>query len=188
MIATETNLPGVLLVEPRVWTDERGFFFESYNRRDFREAGIDVEFVQDNQSRSRRDTIRGLHYQEPPHAQDKLVRTVTGKVYDVVVDLRLDSPAYGQWQAFTLSAANHLMLFVPSGFAHGFCVLSESADVLYKCSALYAAEASRGLRWDDETLAIDWPVESPILSDQDWRHPAFLDLHSPFRYDPEGAH
>lgn len=176
----ETTLEGVFLVEPRVFEDRRGFFFECFNRKRFREAGIDVDFVQDNHSESRRHTLRGLHYQAPPHAQDKLVRAVRGEVFDVVVDIRSSSPTFGQWAGFTLSAENRTMLFVPKGFAHGFCVTSDTAEIVYKCSDFYAPKAGRGIRWDDPDLAISWPVTSPILSEKDQNNPAFADLPGVF--------
>lgn len=166
-----TSLPGVLLLEPRVFPDTRGFFLESYNRQAFAEAGITCDFVQDNHSRSCRHTLRGMHYQLPPRAQDKLVRVLAGEIYDVTVDLRPDSPTRGRWEGFRLSAENFRMLFVPKGFAHGFCVLSESADLFYKCSDFYAPELQGGFRWDDPAVGITWPVAGPILSDRDRAHP-----------------
>jgi len=184
MKVTATKLEGVLLIEPQVWEDGRGCFFESYNQERFAAAGIGVAFVQDNHSRSGRNVLRGLHYQAPPFAQDKLVRTVAGEVYDVVVDLRHGSPTFGQWAGFELTAGNRRMLFVPKGYAHGFCVLGNSADVLYKCSALYAPQAARGIRWNDPDLAIDWPVRDPVLSAQDRTYPHFRDLGTVFRYAP----
>lgn len=166
-----TSLPGVLLLEPRVFPDTRGFFLESYNRQAFAEAGITCDFVQDNHSRSCRHTLRGMHYQLPPRAQDKLVRVLAGEIYDVTVDLRPDSPTRGRWEGFRLSADNFRMLFVPKGFAHGFCVLSESADLFYKCSDFYAPELQGGFRWDDPAIGITWPVADPVLSDRDRHHP-----------------
>jgi dTDP-4-dehydrorhamnose 3,5-epimerase len=168
-----TSLPGVLLLEPRVFPDARGFFLESYNRQAFAKAGISCEFVQDNHSRSCRHTLRGMHYQLPPRAQDKLVRVLAGEIYDVAVDLRPDSPTFGRWEGFHLSADNFRMLFIPKGFAHGFCVLSESADLFYKCSDLYAPELQGGFRWDDPAVGITWPVTTPLLSDRDRQHPPF---------------
>jgi len=176
----DRQLNGLLLLEPKVWEDRRGVFFEAYNRRTFRTLGIDVEFIQDNQSGSRRGTLRGLHYQAPPHAQAKLLRVLSGEVFDVAVDLRRSSPSYGRWAAFRLSAANRGVLFIPEGFAHGFCVLSDYADVLYKCSDFYAPECERGLRWDDPAIGIQWPVTDPLLSDRDRRHPFFVDLARDF--------
>ena len=177
-----TDFEGVRLLEPRVFHDDRGWFFESWNQREFTAAGFDDVFVQDNHSRSRRNTVRGLHYQAPPHAQTKLVRVTRGEIYDVVVDLRRGAPTYGQWRAFSLSADNRRMLYIPRGFAHGFAAVSEPADVFYKCSAFYAPESARGIRWDDPDLGIDWPVRDPILSEQDRKLPAFRAIEACFRY------
>lgn len=170
-----TALPDVLVIEPRVFGDERGFFFESYNRRAFAEAtGVDAEFVQDNHSRSVKDVLRGLHYQirQP---QGKLVRVVAGEVFDVAVDLRRSSPHFGKWTGVRLSAENRRMVWVPPGFAHGFLVLSDGADVLYKTTDYYAPEHERCLRWDDPTVGVAWPLAGfPILSAKD-RSGLFLD-------------
>lgn len=163
-----TPLEGLLVIEPRVFGDERGFFMESFNRREFSEqAGISLEFVQDNHSRSARNVLRGLHYQilQP---QGKLVRVVSGVVFDVAVDLRRGSATFGRWHGVELSAANHRMVWVPPGFAHGFVVLSESADFLYKTTDYYAPQHQRALLWNDPQVGIDWPMSgAPILSDQD---------------------
>jgi len=164
------------LIQPKVWADGRGFFFESYSQRHFTDAGIDITFVQDNQSKSCRGTLRGLHYQKAPHAQDKLVRVLAGEVVDVIVDLRSNSPTYRQWQSYRLSAENHLMLLVPKGFAHGFCVTSDTAEVLYKCSDFYAPDSEHGLCWNDPELGIDWPIHEPLLSPRDRCHPCLRDL------------
>ena len=155
MIVTDTTLPGVKLIEPRVFGDDRGFFLESWNARAFADAGIDVAFVQDNHSRSATNVLRGLHYQivEP---QGKLVRVVGGAVFDVAVDVRRSSPHFGQWVGYELSAANKRMLWVPPGFAHGFVVLSDSADFLYKCTTFYAPAHERSIAWDDPAIGIDW--------------------------------
>ena len=167
MQVTPTALPDVLLVEPRVFGDERGFFYESWNRRAFAAGGIDVDFVQDNHSRSRRGVLRGLHYQIE-RAQGKLVRAVAGEVFDVVVDLRRSSPAFGRSLAVVLSAANRRMLWVPPGFAHGFLVLSEDAEFLYKTTDYWFPEHERTLLWSDPALAIDWPLAGPpILAAKD---------------------
>jgi dTDP-4-dehydrorhamnose 3,5-epimerase len=153
-----TALPGVLILEPKVFRDERGFFFESFNRREFDAAvGEPVEFVQDNHSRSQRGVLRGLHYQLPPHAQGKLVRVVSGRIFDAAVDLRRGSPTFGRWVGTELTAAEHRQLWIPAGFAHGFLVLSENADVLYKTTGYYAPAAESAVRWDDPSLAIAWP-------------------------------
>ena len=162
MQVTPTALPDVLLVEPRVFGDDRGFFYESWNRRAFAAAGIDVDFVQDNHSRSRRGVLRGLHYQVE-RAQGKLVRAVAGEVFDVVVDLRRSSPAFGRSLGVVLSAANKRMLWVPPGFAHGFLVLSEEAEFLYKTTDYWFPEHERTLLWSEPALAIDWPLAGPPL-------------------------
>ncbi len=164
MKAIATDIPGLTILEPRVFGDERGFFFESYNRRAFREAtGLDPEFVQDNHSRSVRGVLRGLHYQVR-QPQGKLVRVVAGEVWDVAVDLRRSSPTFGRWVGLALSAANRRMLWVPEGFAHGFVVTSDAAEFLYKTTDYYAPEHERSLLWNDPALGIDWPVEGePIL-------------------------
>lgn len=171
-----TRLEGVWLIEPRVFPDSRGWFLESWNRRAFAAAGIDVDFVQDNHSCSRRNVLRGLHYQAPPRAQAKLVRCVAGRVWDVVVDIRYGSPTFGRWDGVELDAESPRLVFVPIGFAHGFCVLSDVAEVQYKCSDYYAPELSSGVRWDDPALGIAWPVSQPLLSDQDRCHPALAEL------------
>jgi dTDP-4-dehydrorhamnose 3,5-epimerase len=166
MRVTPTEIPDVLVVEPRVFGDERGFFLESWNRRTLAGLGLDVEFVQDNHSRSSHGVLRGLHYQIR-HAQGKLVRVVSGTVFDVVVDLRRDAPTFGRHVAIELSADNHRMLWVPPGFAHGFCVTSPSADFLYKTTDYWYAEHERTLLWNDPALGIAWPVAAPVLAAKD---------------------
>lgn len=168
MKAIPTDIPGVLVLEPKVFGDDRGFFFESYNRRAFREAtGLDPDFVQDNHSKSARNVLRGLHYQVR-NAQGKLVRVTAGEVYDAVVDLRRSSPTFGKWVGVTLSAANRRMLWVPEGFAHGFVVTSESAEFLYKTTDYYAPEHERSLLWNDPALGIPWPLQgAPLLKAND---------------------
>ena len=162
-----TALADVLLIEPRVFADARGFFFESYNRRAFAEAGIDVEFVQDNHSRSARGVLRGLHYQIE-HAQGKLVRVISGEVYDVAVDMRRSSPTFGRSIGMTLTARDKQMLWIPQGFAHGFLVLSETAEFLYKTTDYWYAEFERSLLWNDSTLGIAWPLQqAPTLAAKD---------------------
>lgn len=162
----ETPLPGVLVFEPRVFSDQRGFFLETYHQHRYREAGIEETFVQDNHSSSLQGTLRGLHYQRQ-HPQGKLVRVVLGEVFDVAVDIRRGSPWYGQWFGEYLSAENKKQLYVPPGFAHGFCVMSQSADFLYKCTDFYDPTDDYGVAWDDPDLAIDWPLDSPMLSTKD---------------------
>lgn len=177
-----TEFDGVALLEPKVWHDARGCFFESYNQRAFADAGLTLTFVQDNHSYSVKDVLRGIHYQAPPYAQDKLVRVLSGEVFDVVVDLRRGSPRFGQWLGFNLSAANRRMLLISKGYGHGFCALSNGAEVAYKCTSFYAPEATRGLRWDDPDVAIDWPVADPILSAQDQQYPSLAELPNDFVY------
>lgn len=164
-----TSLPGVLLIEPKVFGDERGFFFESFNARSFAQAtGVDAAFVQDNHSHSRRGVLRGLHYQLE-QAQGKLVRAVTGEVYDAVVDLRRSSPTFGRWEGFVLSAQNKKMLWVPPGFGHGYYVMSESTDFLYKTTDYYAPQHERCVLWNDPAIGVQWPLAAgePILSAKD---------------------
>mgnify|MGYP001169986503 CR=1 FL=1 len=180
----ETKLPGVKLIEPVVFEDSRGFFMESYNFRKFGELGISVTFVQDNHSLSKdKGVLRGLHYQLNPMAQTKLVRVTAGAIYDVVVDIRRGSPTYGQWESFVLSAENKLQLFVPRGFAHGFCTLEPNTEVLYKVDNYYSPEHDRGIAWNDPALGIPWPVEHPILSEKDARHPRLAEAENNFRYE-----
>jgi dTDP-4-dehydrorhamnose 3,5-epimerase len=167
MKKTETSLAGVLLLEPRVFSDERGFFLESYNERTFAETGIGERFVQDNHSYSRRNVIRGLHYQVG-QPQGKLLRVIAGEILDVALDLRRSSPTFGKWQGFTVSGENNRMLWVPPGFAHGFAVRSEGAHLLYKATAFYAPEQERTVAWNDGQLKIDWEVKGePLVSAKD---------------------
>jgi dTDP-4-dehydrorhamnose 3,5-epimerase len=173
-----TAMPEVVLLTPRVFGDERGFFFESFNQQAFAEAtGLQVDFVQDNHSRSVRGVLRGLHYQLPPHAQGKLVRVVQGEVFDVAVDLRRHSPTLGRWVGAHLSADNKQQLWIPPGFAHGFVTLSETADFLYKTTAFYVPQAERCIAWDDPALAIAWPDlgMAPLLSVKDRQGKAFAE-------------
>jgi dTDP-4-dehydrorhamnose 3,5-epimerase len=171
---TQTDIPDVLLLEPRVHQDERGFFLESYNRRTFKDAtGLDVDFVQDNQSFSVRNVLRGLHYQIR-QAQGKLVHVMAGEIFDVAVDLRRSSPTFGKWVGVTITGGGHRMLWIPAGFAHGYIVLSEHAIVFYKTTDYYAPEYERTIFWNDPDLAIRWPLEAdPIVSDKDRRGAAF---------------
>lgn len=183
MTVSKTNIDGVLIIEPRVFGDARGYFFESYNARDFREqTGIEVGFVQDNESRSSRGVVRGLHFQKPPFAQAKLVRVVEGKVLDVAVDIRKGSPTYGQHVTVELSADNKLQFFMPKGIAHGFAVLSDVAVFQYKCDEYYHPEAEGAIAWNDPTLAIDWRIahSEALLSEKDCHHPMFNDFNTPF--------
>lgn len=164
----ECDIPGPLIIEPKVFGDDRGFFFESWNQAVFADAGLDVTFVQDNHSRSSRGVLRGLHYQDP-HPQGKLVRVANGRVFDVAVDVRRSSKYFGRWIGVELSAANQRMLWVPPGFAHGFLTLEDQTDFLYKCTDFYQPAAEHCVRWDDPNLAIDWPLEglTPELSAKD---------------------
>ena len=170
-----TDLSGVLIVEPKVFPDARGFFLETYNKEKYLAAGLPLEFVQDNLSFSSRGVLRGLHYQNP-HAQGKLVYVLQGEVWDVAVDIRRDSPQFGQWTAVTLSSDNKKQFYIPPGFAHGFCVLSETALFAYKCTDLYHPECDAGVRWNDPDIGIAWPVADPILSEKDKRQPLLKDL------------
>lgn len=169
-----TSLEGFLLLEPTVFSDERGYFLESYNERELQAAGIDVRFVQDNESRSVGGTLRGLHFQTA-HAQDKLVRVIFGEVLDVVVDLRAGSATFGKWESVVLSGENKLQAFIPKGFAHGFVVRSESAVFSYKCSDFYDPASEAGILWNDASLGIDWGIESPLLSPKDRVHPTLTE-------------
>ena len=179
MKITPTAIPDVLLLEPKVFGDERGFFMESFNQKAFNAAvGHDVNFVQDNHSRSAKGVLRGLHYQLPPHAQGKLVRVTLGCVFDVAVDIRPESASFGQWVGVELSESNHRQLWIPPGLAHGFLVMSESADFLYKTTAFYEPLTERSLRWNDPTVAISWPDVGvlPLLSAKDSAAPRLRDL------------
>ena len=170
-----TKLEGALIVEPRVFEDERGFFMETWNARRYRQHGLPERFVQDNVSFSRKGVLRGLHFQNP-HPQGKLVSVLRGEVFDVAVDLRKDSPTFGQWTSVILSAENHRQFYVPEGFAHGFAVLSDAALVHYKCTDFYDPAGDAGLRWDDPDLAIDWPVKDPVLSAKDAAAPLLKEV------------
>jgi len=178
----KTDLPGLLIVNPKIFRDERGYFYESYNQEKYHEAGIDTIFVQDNESRSVRGVVRGLHYQLAPHAQAKLVRVLEGTVFDVAVDIRKDSPTFGQWFGVELSAENKKQLYIPEGFAHGFSVLSETAVLAYKCNEFYHPESERGIALDDPDLNIDWKIPSQefIVSEKDKKSPRFRDAEMNF--------
>lgn len=181
MEVIETTIKDLLLIKPKVFQDNRGFFLEFYSERTFKDLGIEIKFVQDNHSFSvKKGVIRGLHFQLPPNAQTKLVRVTRGAAYDVAVDLRKNSLTYGKWQGFELTAENFNMLYVPQGFAHGFCTLEENTEVMYKNDNFYATESEAGLCWNDPTLNIDWPVKDPMLSEKDANAPFFRDFKSPF--------
>lgn len=170
-----SRIPEVLIVEPEVFGDHRGFFLETYHAKNFAEQGLKQTFVQDNHSRSSKNILRGLHYQLT-QPQAKLVYAATGAVFDVAADIRRGSPTFGQWVGVILSEENKRQLYIPEGFAHGFCVLSETADFIYKCSDFYAPGDDRGINWSDSTLHIDWPCDSPLLSDKDKNLPVLRDL------------
>jgi dTDP-4-dehydrorhamnose 3,5-epimerase len=173
---TQTSLPGVMLIEPRAFEDARGFFMETYRQNDYASAGVPDACVQENHSRSSQGTLRGLHFQRPPKAQGKLVRAIVGEIFDVAVDIRPDSQTFGQWVGITLSAENRRILYIPSWCAHGFCVVSETAEVVYKTTAEYAPELEGGLAWDDASLAIAWPVSNPLVSHRDRQWPTLRSL------------
>ena len=171
----QTSLPGVVIVEPEVLSDDRGLFMESFNARDFEEAGLPTVFAQDNHSRSIRGVLRGLHYQYPTW-QGKLARILVGEVFDVAVDIRRSSLNFGQWFGIELTADNHKQLYIPPGFAHGFCVLSSVAEMAYKCTELYEPVEDAGVLWNDPDVGIDWPIQNPILSPKDAAAPRLLEL------------
>lgn len=187
MKITETALPGVLLLEPRRFGDARGFFSESWNRKTLAEAGIEIDFVQDNHSVSAQvGTVRGLHFQSPPHAQAKLVRCGCGRLFDVAVDIRKGSPTFGHWVGYELSHENGLQLLIPEGFLHGFATREPDTEILYKCSDYYAPECDGAIRFDDPDIGIDWGLEGdPVLSDKDAAAPTLTQFDSPFIW--EGA-
>lgn len=179
----KTNLEGAFLIKPQVFQDNRGFFLESYSKKKFEEKGIAADFIQDNHSMSvQKGVLRGLHFQKPPFSQAKLVRVTKGKVYDAIVDLRKDSPTFGKWQGFELSAENFLILFVPRGFAHGFCTFEEGTEFMYKVDNDYAPDHDSGIIWNDPDLAINWPVSKPILSEKDQKLQSWKDFlgNNPF--------
>ena len=178
MKVIKTDIEGVVIIEPDVFGDSRGYFFESFSQRDFEKEVGQVRFVQDNESKSSYGVVRGLHFQKPPHTQSKLVRVVKGRVLDVAVDLRRDSKTYGKYFSVELTEDNHLQLFIPKGFAHGFAVLSDEAVFQYKCDEFYAPESEGAIAWDDPDIGVDWqiPEDKVILSEKDKKHPAFKDL------------
>ena len=187
MEVIKTAIEGVVIIEPKVFKDQRGYFFESFSQREFEAKVRKINFVQDNESMSSYGVMRGLHFQRPPYTQSKLVRCVKGKVLDVAVDIRKGSPTYGQHVAVELSEDNHRQFFVPRGFAHGFAVLSDTAVFQYKCDNFYAPQADGGISFKDESLGIDWkiPTDKAILSDKDTLHSCLKDFDSPFSYDED---
>lgn len=185
MDVIKTDIEGVVILEPRLFEDERGYFFEAFSEREFTEKVRECHFVQENEAYSTYGVVRGLHFQRPPHAQSKLVRVVKGRVLDVVVDIRKGSPTFGKHIAVELSAENHRQLFIPRGFAHGYSVLSEEALLEYKCDNYYAPASEGAILWNDPALAIDWqlPTESVILSDKDLKNPALSECEALFNYN-----
>ncbi|AEV34343.1 dTDP-4-dehydrorhamnose 3,5-epimerase [Owenweeksia hongkongensis DSM 17368] len=178
----ETPIPGLLEIEPTIFGDDRGYFYESYNKDAFHKAGITVEFVQDNQSLSSKGVLRGLHFQNPPHAQGKLVRVIAGAVLDVALDIRVGSPTYGQHHKVELTGENKKMFWVPPGFAHGFLTLKDDTIFAYKCTALYNKESEGAVLWNDPQLNINWNIDSPLVSEKDQEAPAFDKLKSQFQF------
>ncbi len=177
----KTKFKNAFLIKPKIFQDRRGFFLESYSWKKFKEKGIDNIFIQDNHAFSKeKGVLRGLHFQLPPHTQAKLVRVTAGAVFDVIIDLRKDSETFGQWQGFNLSAKNFQMLFVPQGFAHGYCALEKNTEFIYKCDNFYAPESDSGIIWNDPDLKIDWPIKKPILSEKDAQLGFLKDFKSSF--------
>ena len=185
MEVIKTKIPGVVIIEPRLFPDARGYFFESFSKREFEEKVGKIEFVQDNESKSSYGVLRGLHFQKPPYAQSKLVRVVKGAVLDVAVDIRKGSPTFGQHMAVELTEDNHRQFFIPQGFAHGFAVLTDEVIFQYKCDNFYAPASEGAIAWDDPDLGIDWrvPAEKVILSEKDKKHPRLKEIESPFSYE-----
>lgn len=176
------EIPEIMLVTPKVFGDERGFFMETYKKSEFIENGITEDFVQDNHSSSTKNVIRGLHYQLNPNAQGKLVRCTKGEIFDIGVDLRKNSPTFGKWCGVKLTGENKKMLYIPAGFAHGFVTLSDIAEVLYKATEEYSANNDRSIRWNDETINIDWNIDNPIISEKDKKAPFLKDAEINFKY------
>jgi dTDP-4-dehydrorhamnose 3,5-epimerase len=176
----KTKIPDLLIIKPDVFEDDRGYFFESYNREKFVQAGIDYKFVQDNESKSQKGVLRGLHFQNPPYAQGKLVRVMKGAVLDVAVDIRKNSPTYGKWASIELSESNKMMYWIPPGFAHGFVTLEDNTVFFYKCTNVYNKQSEGSIRWNDPALNIDWKTKNPILSEKDKITPSFKNFESKF--------
>ena len=184
MNVIQTDIPGLVIIEPRIFGDARGYFFESFSQKDFGQQVREVRFVQDNESKSSYGVLRGLHFQKAPHAQSKLVRVVKGSVLDVAVDIRRGSPTFGKHVAVELSEDNHRQFFIPRGFAHGFVVLTDEVIFQYKCDNFYAPQSEGAIAWDDPDLGIDWgiPAGDALLSEKDSKHPLLKDIDSPFEY------
>lgn len=178
----KTPIPDLLVVEPSVFSDQRGYFFEVYNQEHYYNNNMQMQFVQDNESKSGKNVLRGLHFQKPPFAQGKLVRVIQGKVLDVAVDIRKGSPTYGSYHAVELDAISKRMFYIPEGFAHGFLTMEEDTIFAYKCTNYYNKESEGSLLWSDETIGIEWNIENPILSEKDTISPIFKDFKSPFNY------
>jgi dTDP-4-dehydrorhamnose 3,5-epimerase len=179
---TKLSIPEVVLITPPVFGDKRGYFSETYKHSEFEKAGIRLNFVQTNHSRSKKSVLRGLHFQNEPNVQGKLVRSIVGEIFDVAVDIRKGSPTYGKWIGEILSAENKKILYVPVGFAHGFCVISDEAEMLYRCTAEYAPESESGIIWNDPTINIDWPVKNPIIADKDKKMKTLEETENDFIY------
>jgi len=179
---TKLSIPDLILVEAKSFPDERGFFLESFNESSFIENGINIKFVQDNYSRSIKGVLRGLHYQKNPKAQAKLVTVLRGEIFDVAVDIRKDSTTYGKWVSEILSEQNHKLLYIPEGFAHGYCVLSDEADIFYKVNHEYSSEHDSGFIWNDPEINIKWPIDKPIISEKDLILPLFKNADNNFEY------
>ena len=180
MVITKTKIEGLLIIQPKVFGDDRGYFFESYRLDKLRENGVDLDFVQDNESMSGKGILRGLHFQNPPYAQGKLVRVIKGKVLDVAVDIRKNSPTYGHWHSIILSEKNKTIFWIPPGFAHGFHSMEDNTLFQYKCTNYYNKEAEGSILWNDPDLNIDWGINNPLVSDKDKNVPLFKDLQSKF--------
>ena len=180
MEVIKTDIPDVLIIKPTVFEDDRGYFFESYNKEKFLQHGLDQNFVQDNESKSVKNVVRGLHFQKPPYSQGKLVRVMKGSVLDVAVDIRRNSQTYGQWTSVELTENNKWMYWIPPGFAHGFATLEDDTVFFYKCTNVYNKASEGSIRWNDPDLGIDWKLDHPVLSEKDKQAPLFRDFESPF--------
>ena len=180
MEVINTKIPGLIIIKPDIFGDDRGYFYESWQKEKFLKMGVDADFIQDNESKSGKGILRGLHFQRPPYIQGKLVRVVKGSVLDVAVDIRKKSPTYGKWESVKITEENKLMVWVPEGFAHGFLVLEDDTIFQYKCTGFYNAGSEGRILWNDLQLGIDWGIEEPVLSEKDEQAPLFADLKSPF--------
>ena len=183
MKVRKTKIPGLLIIKPDIYYDERGYFFESFNEKKYQEIGINQKFVQDNQSKSKKGTIRGLHYQVGKSAQAKLVRVLSGKIIDYAVDIRFGSPTFGEYTEVELSSDNNLQFWIPEGFAHGFCVLEDNTIIFYKCTALYSKKDERGIIYNDTDISIDWKIKNPIVSKKDLNNITFKKIKKDFIYE-----